>query len=365
MSDIAECLKNIIGLTPSECECIDFPDNWESINASVTGEYIDDIELGIPLNIPTSPTKCGPGSLVDILQKARESAIKDFVMHYSLALKKNQVRSFDTYYDEFGEWKNNTVMSYMSNDWAGMMINPGSIYKGASICITAGSLSIEGGEDKVFNVHVIKMDDPTKVLHTITVEGGGVKSPFIGDDIVLPLSDGKGNKCHYALIYDRQGCKPYDIKFDCGCSGKRPVWQSMDYFTVNGVETPRLEDLPYTQVTSQHSNGLIVCFTMKCDGLSWLCDTDKDFWCNTDFGRVATKVIQILANIKLIAALCRPGQVNFTTIQDGEKLQNRLEWLQSKFDVLIPFLADRNPSDASHCFICDPHLGFKIQEDLV
>ena len=361
MSDFATCLSNIIGITPSECECLNFPDDWEAINESLTGNYIHgDMEYSVPLTVP-SKGDCGEGSIIDNLIKAREQAINCFIDMYTVELELLKKKTFKDYSDTFGEWKNNTPISYLSGDWVGFTIKPDQFYKGAVLCITCGTLSIDCEEE--FEIHVINTNDGSTV-HTETVQGG-VKSHFMMS-VELPLYVGCQVQ-NYAIVYDANGCRPYDIGFDCGCpsTDKIPVWKRLRYFKSRGVQASSLEGIANSSVQNDKTHGLTIDFTLKCDGLSWLCSVDKDFWCKNAWGRIAARAMVIIANMKLISKLCQPGQVNFSGIMDSENLYKKNAYLTKKLQSLMEYLARTTPTDISHCYLCAPEGNYQIQDHLV
>ena len=369
MSKFSECLSNVIGLTPSECECLEFPENWDECNKSWTGQYIDgDLDFSIPLQMPNGGD-CGKGSILDLLKTARDQAIDCFVDLYAMEMKKLKKKAFDSYSDCFGEWKGNSAVSMLSNDWVGISISPDNFYKGAVLCLTGGRLSIDC-TDKTFDIHIVKLEkiDPLtllpEVIHTVTVQGGERSSFML--DIDLPLSK-NGKPCRYAIVYDRQGCRPYDIKFDCGCSStdKKPVWQQNRYFRSRGMQAGGLEQVNSTMVQSDCTYGLEIDFTLKCDGLSWLCSVDNNFWCDHEWGRIATRALVAIANMKLLSAMCAPGKLGFAALMDSEGMMKRGASLNKKIEALISYLARCTPANITDCYLCTSEGSAQLYEHIV
>lgn len=373
---LKDCLRNIIGLTSSDCECLDFPDNWEECNETLTGQHVHgDMEFSLPLTIGKKP-ECGEGSIIDNLKKARDQAIESFITQYMIEMKKLKKKNFEDYTDTIGEFKNNSTMSYLTGDYVGLRISPDTFYKGASFCLRGGSIYLDA-PDKDLELLVIDLtncDENGDPIQVGSVEitsskkiSNGCYQYYFQSELELPLY-ANDRKVEYAIVYNRQDCNPCDIKFDCGCSNvnKIPTWKTRRYFKAVGIQSGSVENLPLC-AQSDTTYGLCIDFTLKCDGISWICNVDDKFWTTSEWGRIATRVLVLLANLKLVGLACKPGSINFFSVVDPEKLVNHGKWLDARFKALMPYLAECTPADITHCYQCSPqkHGGYQKIDHLI
>ena len=299
------------------------------------------------------------------LKMARTEGIRDFILAYNTHLSQRQYTHLDTVHGTIGMAKDNSPISIYGDSHVGICLQS-SINKGARLCLTGGCSSIKcSSADQTLDAHVIEISDPTTILHTITLNGG-INQPFTmpADPIDLPLSV-NGKKKIYCIVYEHQDCKPYNYELHCGCDGQtKPSWMTQKHMSVNGLRSDGLGNIGSKYKTDGFTYGLLLDFQIKCSGLDWMCTMSKDWWCTSDWGMVATKIIQIYSSIKMIQ--CTIGDnLNFTTLTDPESLYKRLKWLESKADKLMPYLVERTPVDLSDCFVCNPGKGFKSEEVLV
>lgn len=359
---ISDCLKNLIGITPHNCDCDPQPENWEQINDSWSGKYIDNIELGIPLKL-SKP--CGAGSIWEVMEQIRCEAIEEFLTRYIIELGKRQLKSFEGYDDCFGQPKNNSYLSTCNGDIIGFCINPKSLYKGAVLCLTAGSLCINAPTGESFTIDIIDIKNPDTPLHSVTVssDGSGNPLPIVGLPVELPLSK-NGKPINYAIVYDRNGYKPKDYKFTCGCSGTaKPGYMIHDYFQTQGIQSGSIQSLRHNYTVNKHTHGLLIDFTIKCDAYGWMCTRDRDWWCTSEFGRLAALAIVGLANMKMIS-YCLSSQNSYTVL-NAEQMYNKHQWINKRVDGLMKHISQRSVDDITHCFSCNPALGYKVQSILV
>ena len=76
MASVNTCFENIIGLSRTDCECVE--DRPVSAGTSASGLYLDELE-GLSIRLADTKRDCGESSLWTMMARARENAVKDMV----------------------------------------------------------------------------------------------------------------------------------------------------------------------------------------------------------------------------------------------------------------------------------------------
>lgn len=362
---LATCLTNVIGLSNSSCPCWEEETlgNFAELNESHSDRYVNNPKF-TPAQLPFSnkPTDCQTGGIWDVLQQARLEGINDFIDRYCIELERRQKKSFDNFTGTIGMTRDASPCR-VQYDWAGFCINP-NIHKGASICLNGGCSWIETSEP--IELCVVNMNDPSTVLATATITNGKDSPLEFTGTTTLPLSK-NGKKQRYCLLYNAENISSaYSFEPHCGCgSVPKPGWMAKGLFSVSGIQTNDKENLNQNYTLNNQLHGLLVDFTIKCDGVEWMCNVDEDFWCNTKFGRAASTAMVLYANVCLTQLLMKPGGVNFNSLVKPESMYKHMGYLNKQLDSIMPFLVERIPEDISDCYYCDPAYGWNLDENIV
>ena len=81
-----DCLNNIIGLSKSSCDCWDSekPVDFTALNESLSGLYVSQPNT-ITLRFTNGAADCENGGVWELLQQAREDAVRDLVSDFLAA----------------------------------------------------------------------------------------------------------------------------------------------------------------------------------------------------------------------------------------------------------------------------------------
>lgn len=273
---ISECLESVIGLSKSECDCLEVND-IESTGidpvASLSGLYMDNLQHGIPLQLKPD---CGKGSIWELLDEARSEESKDFVTRLQMKLYQFRKAKYSSMFSFFGEKtkKGNSSRTGLKQ-FAGLTLSPLCDYKYMQLCVNSISLGINTAG--TYAVEVIRIGDmESEGFYNVEVGSDGFGT--LKQEMILPLSDKYGNPICYSFVYDRMGALPKDYKFHCGCTSvSQPEWMDKKTLSVGGFSVNDPSDIEIGKTGSKYSNGLIIDFTISCPAMNWICEVKPSF----------------------------------------------------------------------------------------
>lgn len=363
------CIESIIGLSTSDCPCLDVAGSVDP-KESLSGQYIDNLEHGISLQALASLDDCGTGSIWDLMVQARKEGADDLITQFMIAANKYNTPKLNNYQGFFGERNKKKGNSRITNlkRITGFSFCPTGKAKGLNANISSIGLGIS--LPGTYDVYIMCCETHN-ILHEleVTVTGKYGEVTEFENPISLPLSDKKGIPKSYIFAYDRGQASPMNYKFHCGCNDQAPQnWEKDGYITANGFNEDDFIDINCYSCSSKFSNGLVVCFDLSCDMFGWMCDVKESFWCDTEFGRIFSKVLVMMSNVKLASAIVKSENINFYTLLSHDDLCNTRNKLAKLSSELIDLLATEYlPEQMSNCLTCNPNssLGFQKQEILV
>jgi len=369
MADLAaaECLKYSVGLSKNKCTCLGLADDaneWTEILRSDSGYYLDDLELSPSLQMPKASLEC-----IDfwtMMAEAREQGIRDFATDFMAkskiytSVKMSPYDGVFTDKEKVNQALTGINKTYLVAKYKPLRYVPGAIWEVRKLGLVLNlpgtyTLNIYSSAD-LYNENIV----PTPIqTQAITVATAGVITE-VDVEYDLPLWDDGYKKLSYYIAYDRQGAKPYNIKFNCGCTnGTRPWEQHMKGDGIQTDDVATLENV--SQGLSDFSYGIYVSGSLTCDGFDWLC---RDWNYKTDsFGRVMARLIQLYSIRKLHALILNSRKINAYTLLKPESLVKRITGITAMIEDPIqggmPFLYNNIPFDATGCWECNTDMEKK------
>lgn len=358
------CLETLIGLSQNNCAC-NTSGRPATYNTSLSGLFMDDYEHGIPYVFPNSAKDCGDNNVWDVLQKARYEGINDFITYLFLGLGKNLNHHVNGFAGEFGEVNkrtNNTPDTGVTKALAGHTVIP-HVYKGASIKFKKVWLAISLAGD--YDIEIYDLKDLTTPVRTATITHPGnyvhAGVNITGDP--LPLSEA-GKPIIYAVAYNRGAGVPLNYTYYCGCGENyKPSWMKAKYMESYGFNIDAMNELYINApgCNRTFTGGLITEWELICDPADWICKQDETFWKSTPWGRVAAKAALLMSTVKSISAVLDSGKINYYTLVQADRLEEKRTKFLTIIDELIGYLGETMPEQAGHCWHCVPAQGFKKQ----
>lgn len=342
--NITECFDKIIGLTQADCPCLaNKPEGW---NESLSGYFVDDMEYGIPLPSIGNAADCGAGSIWDLVNRARTEAVRDFIADFSIMITQANHKPFGGYQGPLANYKesHNSTLKNLKQ-WAGAKYSP-IRYKGVSMRLTELCGFFAGnGPVEVFLYSSLDFDTPIDsfIIQAVTNRKACFVLPTPLD---LPLSR-NGQPIDYYFVYDSTAIKPLNLKWDCGCGSKPPLYS---YMNGGGFDVSGLNEMEYVNGVTDNVNGLMPMVQIGCDTTGWLC---RDWDYLTDpFARVMANTVMYYSIMKLAGFILNSSRINFYTLLKREELFGKRASMRKKIEFNMNYLIDNIPPGASDCIDC-------------
>jgi hypothetical protein len=357
---VNECLTTVVGLSANDCPCFeaDRPDDY---NTSLSGYYLDDPEYGFPLKIPQSIRDCEGNPMWDILERAREAGITQFLTDFGANILASKYKQkMEPFNDWVGRksWNMNLAAPNLST-FVGWKINP-HVFKGTIGKVYKLELAITGRDGDTIEIGFY---DEAGLLSGIPVaavdmdidNGKGVVT--LEEAYIHDFMDSYGGKNKMWILYEPGSGFPKNNTIKCvTCPGKRDPWY--DYMSIQGVKGSTTEAIYDIDTYQSWAFGLRIAMSMSC-GNSWLCqqwDYDNDNW-----ARVKAESITLYGIKKLAGIILNDPNPNMFTMLSREEIglhRNRIDKLLSE---RMPWLSDNIPMDSTDCFTCNKRLTVRSQ----
>lgn len=346
MVKYSSCLKNVIGLSQADCDCTELVTANADYKKSDSGLYIDDLEYGIRLNDINLKRDCSPGSVWDLMNKARSQAIDEFQTVFLGEVQDAQKERLYKFKGNVGDYSKAANYLVPDNTIQGTKYSPYA-YRGATWTIKKMGLWTNAPDDTVFTVSIVSTD-PTQTFDDIdvTVKNNKLIMQTLDTPLELPMTDAMGTRILYWFLWDRQGYLMKDIKWHCGCTGSQPPWKQ--YMEAAGFQTNDVATYDVT-AASQYTNGLVLDSMFTCYGTDFICSIDD--W-SDPYAQVVATTIQLLAIRKLISFILNSERVGFYTLVKAEELHTRVTKLNDDIKWRMKWLAKKIPVSESDCLVC-------------
>lgn len=375
-----QCLRLLVGLSDTTCNC--FVDGSEpaDYNTSNSGLFITD---ELPIEFTNSAADCERGNVWDILAKARDQAIRDFIRDFSIGITEYKDQTFYPFQGFIGRDRfNSTITPVSTAVYVGQRILPAYI-KGGCIILQGVQLALSGlaGPTNV-DVNVYSSKDFTTALATTTVAltaSNTFASASFPSDVVLGLSD-VDEDLEYYIVYELPaGTQPVnnEIIADCGCGGpdrklrENPFLQYGDF---HGIEADTLSNLENPLRSSDNANGLRLEGFVTCDTLGWLCDLSvnpEDVTQNKSTGqhlRLGLAMAEIIKKKAVVVAadkIVSSKNLNRITMLSKEGLWGKMKQQERMYQEHMLWFVQNVPDDVTDCFTCKEDKNLSVNSILI
>lgn len=340
-----ECLNNVVGLSRTECECIEASIPAED-RISLSGIYIDEVEGGLNL---TAIDKIDCQSFVEKAKSARKRAIDMFVEQivasYRTAPNKNRFRPFN---NRIGKTSSLRVLNVPQ--YAGLRLRS-NLTKGAYLTIEKIGLIINQEADVTVNIYKEYRNDnlPLELVASIPNIATIANLPSLKTleaPLKLPLYDENISAINYYVVYDTSLYgQPRDNAASCGCGGSEAILKT--FMTPEGAYAGSLEGLKTS--SSTYANGVFIDGKIECVISELVCELLKLDESNTIAHAIAYKAQELL-----IEDIIGSGNINRFTMLSKEHLWGKRNHFRKEFDDRIIWLSETFTADQlTDCLMCD------------
>lgn len=349
-----DCLKNIIGLSRSTCEC--YANTPDDAKESKSGFFLAELE-GINEAVIFNAEDCDTGGIWDLLSKARENAILNFRTDLMAALLVDYKLKRDVFKGIIGE-ETATRTFYPHRPNAGVRIEPYVIKSGMMVLRRIGLL-FTANADFTVSLYSNRQEDAIETYDVSAIAG---KATYftLPTPKELPLMDEFKRPITYFLLYkpsELGAALPKENKAWCGCGGSKPTWQS--YAMVSGVELPNLDLIfncdknTFYYQNATYMNGLLLDVEFKCKTEEVICDSDGIDYETNPLARVMAKCIQLKGGELLLEyILASPELSRFTTL-DRERMWGKRNHYRKEYSDRITYIASSIDINKNGCLECN------------
>ena len=372
MQQIYDCLRNVIGLSDTNCNCWDSdkPVDFATLNASNSGLYLSQPDT-IPVKITNTAADCEQGGVWDMLVTARDRGIKDVVAMFIELVQARLAETRTTFQDYVGTSSKNSFV-IPSFDYQGIYFRPYYI-KGGALVIDKVQLALTNITAPVdVDVFVYRGSDLTTSLGSTTVTlttAGDFYEASFSTPVAIDLStirDDEDEKIF--VVYELpSGARVVNNETEIGCGtcggyaarlkrNPQLEWNC----EINGFESDSIANLNTIRRASSYARGLRVNASFYCDWWSWLCDVATNL--NTivqvggqkaNLGMQLADAIQAASVARLAEAIKNSPNINrYGIVMDDKYWYSTINRNKRNAAQWIAFIADKLPHDVTDCLKC-------------
>jgi len=367
MSVTPDCLQNVIGLSQTPCDC--YIDKPADFNTSDSGYYLDEL---LPINEFTDLENCEDTTIWDVMELAREQAIKVYIADMKAELLKENELAYKYFTGKIGEGKGKTVQNY-SGAFAGIILRCRPVPEG-KIKLTA----IGGIFNTTGTKHIYVMDNLGNLIaeYDINTTANVYVNNTLSTSLELPLYSEQTEVLHYYLFYADTAIKPLNNTLTCSsCTGFVHCWDLGERCWGMAQKNKRFDWTKYLQVSGFTFNDLAdlydinygmssALYGLTVDIEAW-CDMDKMFCVdkyeasaigNAQAQAIRYKAAEIAIRNKLLSdKLTRSQMINKETLLSYQTI-----W-RAEYDVLKATIVKNLDHNMTSCLKCRDVWNMKSQ----
>lgn len=339
-----ECLEQIIGITQTNCPCVQqglTPEEIAELSVSKSGLFLDELEGGVFLRDVQQLDKCQ--SFIEMQKAAIATAVKHFSADLFAKLNERvQVRK-TAYIGDIGRPTYSGTLD-VSGRLQFVKLTPN---KESDAIVHLDLVRIFLNEDTTTNVWLIEMKDGETEGNILLTD----ELTSVNGILTLPVNAGlplkkNGVFITYYVVWERIGSvKPRNIKVSCGCSGGDAFAK---HISVGGGETELFSGLSSTN-TDIYTHGFSLDVQIKCETGTLIC---KEYNENDSVALVTAFAILYKAGELLIENILNTGEVNRFTMLRNEHLWGKRNHFRKEYFTRIEYLSKSVDVSASDCYIC-------------
>lgn len=335
-----DCLNTLIGLSSRQCDCPsgDVP---SGVNDSDSGYFLTDTEYGFPLlDAIWANAECGEGSIWEVLDNARNEAIRDFKSDLLQSINASRVSKQPHWKGLIGKTDGSFIFA---NQFTGVQLRPRNRSRDAAFVITAVHIGLETAG--TYNIHIRSNDyEFTPVTEQATTPGGVWHRHELAESVRLPFYVLHEESLRYSIELENNGSKVRSNK--ALCCGMTPVWQQ--YFDWGGLNESTVNN--EENYCRAYFGGVAVEGYFDCNKLDWICALDE--LNGLDFKDLIARCLQFKGAIKLMSRVLESGRVNYWTILAPEAVAEKRKMLQDRYTEYMKWLVMNMPATVSGCWGC-------------
>ena len=352
-----ECIKNIIGISETECDCFipdlnaGQPEGWYMVSDS--GLFLDQLEGIVSLRQVKGSASCNR-KIGSIYAEASRNGLKYVVDDFIKGI-------YEKYKPERGAFKGRVGGKAFNKN---LILN--KRYAGARLIVSRipdGFVKIKGiGTifDRKGSVSVIilkryqdydtyeQIGDPI-ILNT---SPGRHEDNLFEEPIILPAYDGEAQTINYYFLYEIGEINPKDNNNSCGCGKKEIEWRK--YGNITGIIGEDLNKLRNFTVSSK-MNGLTFDLEAGCDVTGLICSMYPN---NQAFSTVLAHAVRYREAMIVQRAVADSDEITRESMLNIQSIGRTYNIFQAEYYKRAQWLIDHVDLSENGCFSCvDRRLG--------
>ena len=368
------CFENIIGLSRTDCECVE--DRPVSAGTSNSGLYLDELE-GLSIRLADTKRDCGESSLWTMMARARENAIADTTSDLLACLSREAAVRRRSGSAIVGDTQKSTASAISLRAGVhGMTIQLAKV-KGGTFRVTRIGAAFKTSGTITVHVYDRYGEDP---IASYTVNHDANRPTWTTLPLPLDLSmdhRGTDNPRYWFVFEPGADLRAMNTLMNCNCGTGGPTWnidrpqyQSiqqnggqlwMQWAMAAGTQGTTIADRE-SWGTSNTTNGLLLDVEFDCDQVTTICPDVPNY--QTDgIQRVIAHAVRFKAGANLITSILSSTAINRYTMTAGEQLdamrkQYLKEYEARVFEYLCPTIAEEaNINRYGDCLVCKDRWG--------
>ena len=351
-----ECLKNIVGITNTDCDCILnslTSEEIESLRISKSGLYTDDLAGGVSLKSLSGVDSCKLFSEIAI--DSRNNAIKATEDDLIMALSERYAKNKNKYIGRLGNYAFSKPLE-TSKIYVGHKLQPHDksdavmIIKGLEIAVTTTSNLVL----KIIAAPVGASVGETLLDLPIETIAGARKVVTLSEPLKLNFMS-NGQSIEYYIVYDKtalNGGQPMNNTISCGCGTEKNL---KSFIKFDGIELNNLSDLN-TKVLTSWANGISLDVEVRCETANFIC---REYDENDAVSVALAYAIWYKAGELIIESVMKSTEVSRLVLVSREYLWGKRNHFRAEYEARIKWLVSDKGIDinSTDCFICKQEDG--------
>lgn len=344
-----ECLKDIVGVTPNDKECITGGLTSAEIlqlQKSTSGLFLEDLPGGIHLKALkyVDATR----NLAQMASDAIRNAIKSTEDDVRIALSNRYQGNKSAYLGTIGRMSFATTLA-VNKPIQGLRIVP-KTYSDATV--TINRINIIVNDTAILDVEVWKAPKGSAVgervkQYPVSVNANAYSAVAMDAPLVLPLME-LGREIEYWVVYQRLGTMPKDTKIECSTCESAAKASLYEFVDTYGVELDSIMALNEKK-TDSFSHGIILDVDVRCESQRLVC---REYDENEAISIAMSRAVWYKAGELLIEDVIKQPDVNRYTTQSREYLWGKRNHFRAEYEARVKYMGAAIDVTQSNCYVC-------------
>ena len=377
MSAIPVCMENIVGLSRTDCECVEARPVDAGVSAS--GLYIDELD-GMTIRMADAKRDCGEDGLWTMMARARGNAIEDTQTDLVAGVAEKTDLARQAGPSQIGDDKKATGDSVkLRHAVHGLTLQLAKV-RGGVFRVKAIGTAFKTSGTVVVDVWDRYTETPI-ASYTIVHQGNRLHFTDLPVPLELPMSYMGTQPSRYWFTFTpTTDLKALNVLVNCGCGGFEPYWNFdnpqydspsqkagkswADWCMACGTYGEDMVDRNTWVTGINTTQGLALQVEMDCDQMSAFCP-DVPNYRTDNVQKVLAHAVRYRAGISLITNILTSTNINRYTMTAGEVLEQLRGRYQKEYDARIGWLVEQlvlpqNVNRYGDCFRCRDQWGMAV-----